>query len=329
MEHRRLGTTGLKISEFSFGSWVTFGNQIDLKPSMDLMACAYERGVNFFDNAEVYAAGESERLMGEALKKLAWPRDTYAVSSKVFWGGKKPMQRGLSRKHVFDACHAALKRLQVDYLDLYFCHRPDTETPVAETVIAMNDLMRQGKVLYWGTSEWSAVQIMEAHAAAEKYNMVGPAMEQPEYNLFAREKVESEFRHLYRTYGLGTTIWSPLASGLLTGKYEKGLPNDARVNLPGYEWLKEKFESPEGRQRIQQAKDLRLLGEAQGLSLTHLSLLWCLHNPNVSTVILGASKLSQLEDNLKALEHKARMTPALVEQIERIVANKPESEKAW
>jgi voltage-dependent potassium channel beta subunit len=329
MEHRRLGRTGLKVSEFSFGSWVTFGTQIDLKPSMDLMACAYEQGVNFFDNAEVYAAGESERLMGEALKKLGWTRDTYIVSSKVFWGGPKPTQRGLSRKHVFDACHAALKRLQVDYLDLYFCHRPDPETPVEETVLAMNDLMRQGKVLYWGTSEWSAAQIMQAHAAAEKYSVVGPAMEQPEYNLFQREKVEAEFRPLYKSYGLGTTIWSPLASGLLTGKYEQGLPKDTRVHLPGYEWLKARFESEEGRMRIQQAKELRLLGEANGLSLTHLSLLWCLQNPNVSTVILGASKISQLQDNLKALDHKKKLTPELVEQIERIVKTKPAAEKAW
>ncbi|MEO5667232.1 MAG: aldo/keto reductase [Bdellovibrionota bacterium] len=321
MEYRRLGHSGLKVSEFSFGSWATFGTSVDTKLATDCMALAYERGVNFFDNAEIYAGGESERVMGEALKKLGWGRDTYTVSSKVFWGGQKPTQLGLSRKHVFDACHAALKRLQLDYLDLYFCHRPDPETPIAETVIAMNDLMRQGKVMYWGTSEWSDEQIFEAQKVADDYRLVGPSMEQPEYNLFKRERVEGEYAHVFQKLGIGTTIWSPLASGLLTGKYENGIPGGTRVNQSGYEWLKARFESAEGKEKIAQAKALRILAEENGLTLTHLSLLWCLKNPNVSTVILGASKLEQLRDNLNALDHKAKLTPELMQKIQKIVGS--------
>lgn len=319
MNYRRLGNSGLKISEFSFGSWVTFGSSVDTRLAVDCMSLAYERGVNFFDNAEVYAGGESERVMGSALKELAWARDTYIVSSKVFWGGLKPTQMGLSRKHVFEACHAALKRLQLDYLDLYFCHRPDPETPIPETVIAMNDLMRQGKIFYWGTSEWSAEQITEAHRFANEARLVGPTMEQPEYNLFKRGRVEGEYAPLYEKFGMGTTIWSPLASGLLTGKYEQGIPSGTRVSQPGYEWLKGRFESSEGQRLIGKAKDLRLLAEANGLSLTHLALLWCLQNRNVSTVILGASKLEQLRDNLAALDQRAKLTPELVEKVEKLV----------
>lgn len=323
MEYRNLGKSGLRISEFSFGSWVTFKSQVDVKLAKDMMSLAYERGVNFFDNAEVYAGGASEEIMGQALRELNWERDTYTVSSKVFWGGQKPTQRGLSRKHVFDACHAALKRLQVDYLDLYFCHRPDRMTPMEETVWAMNDLIRQGKVLYWGTSEWTAEEIRQAHQVARENHLIGPTMEQPQYNLFHREKVEVEFSRLYETVGLGTTIWSPLASGLLTGKYENGIPEGTRVSLEGYEWLKERFESPEGKAQIQKAKDLRLLAEDFGLTLTQLALLWCNHNPHVSTVILGASKMSQLEDNLNALEQKSKCTPELWSKVEEIVANRP------
>jgi len=319
MEYRRLGKSGLKISEFSFGSWVTFGASVDTRLAVQCMELAYERGVNFFDNAEVYAGGESERVMGEALKKLAWSRDTFCVSSKVFWGGQKPTQMGLSRKHVFEACHAALKRLQLDYLDLYFCHRPDPETPIAETVIVMNDLMRQGKILYWGTSEWSLEEILEAQGVADELRLVGPTMEQPEYNLFHRNRVEGEYAPLYEKLGLGTTIWSPLDSGLLTGKYENGIPAGTRFTQPGYEWLKKRFESAEGQKKLSKARELRVLAEEHGLSLTHLALLWCLQNPNVSTVILGASKIEQLRDNLAALEHKAKFTPDLSRRIDRIV----------
>ncbi len=323
MQYRRLGKSGLKVSEFSYGSWVTFNKQVGTDSAVEMLACAYDHGVNFFDNAEGYEAGESERVMGEALKRLAWSRDSYCVSSKVFWGGSKPTQRGLSRKHVTDACHAALKRLQVDYLDLYFCHRPDVETPIEETLRTMNDLIQQGKILYWGTSEWSAQQLTEACELARAMNLAPPTMEQPQYNLLHRERVEKEYRPMFDNYGMGTTIWSPLASGLLTGKYRDGIPQDSRVNLPGYEWMKERFESESGKKRIRQAQQLEQLAEQAGLSLTHLALLWCLQNPNVSTVILGASKQAQLVDNLAALEHRHKVTPELLVQIDELLGNKP------
>ncbi len=329
MKYRRLGKSGLKVSEFSFGSWVTFGTQIDVDGAQKMMGAAYDAGVNFFDNAEVYANGKSEQVMGEALKKLAWPRDSYTVSSKVFWGGDKPTQRGLSRKHVFDACHAGLRRLRVDYLDLYFCHRPDIETPIEETVRAMHDLVAQGKVMYWGTSEWSASQITEAYGVARQYGLTPPTMEQPQYNLFEREKVESEFSPLYDLAGLGTTVWSPLASGLLTGKYNTAFPADSRVNLPGYEWLKEMFESEEGQKKLEKVRKLAKLADEAGLPIHHMALLWCLENPHVSSVILGASRLGQLVGNLSALKARDRFTPDLVEAIEKIVDNKPERPEAF
>lgn len=317
MEYRRLGHSGLKVSALSFGSWVTFSNQVSLKPASEMMAYAYDNGINFFDNAEVYANGESEKIMGEVIKKLAWSRDSFIVSSKVFWGGKKPTQLGLSRKHTFDACHAALKRLQVDYLDLYFCHRPDPETPIVETVWAMNDLIRQGKILYWGTSEWEGRHIAEANEIAKKLNLIGPTMEQPEYNMFNRVKVEEEFSSLYNEYGLGTTIWSPLASGLLTGKYENGIPKDSRANVEGYDWLKEKFESPEGKKKIKQASELKKIAEGLGASLAQMSIAWCLKNQNVSTVILGASKIEQLKENMKALDVLPKLTGSVMKDIEK------------
>lgn len=324
MDYRRLGKSGLKVSEFSLGSWVTFGKQVDQKDAMDIMTLAYDEGINFFDNAEGYERGVSETLMGEALKKLAWGRDTYAVSSKVFWGGDKPTQRGLSRKHVTDACHAALRRLQVDYLDLYFCHRPDVDTPVEETVWAMHNLITQGKVLYWGTSEWNAQQLTEAYAVARSLGISPPVMEQPQYNLFVRQKVEGDYLPLYDLMGLGTTIWSPLASGVLTGKYNDGIPADSRLNLPGYEWLKKQWESEDGKAKLEKVKQLAALGSEIGLPIHHLALLWCLVNPNVSTVILGASRKSQLEDNLSALKSKSRLTPDVLARIEEIMGNKPE-----
>ncbi len=324
MEYRRLGKSGLKVSEFSFGAWVTFAKQVGEDDAASLMGYAYDNGVNFFDNAEGYEKGNAEIVMGEALKALNWPRESYAVSSKVFWGtGKGTLDRGLSAKHITDAAHAALKRLQVEYLDLYFCHRPDIDTPIEETVRAMHNLIMQGKVLYWGTSEWTAQQLTEAYAAARQYNLTPPTMEQPEYNLFRREKVESEFLPLYGLFGLGTTIWSPLASGILTGKYNNGIPDDSRMNLPGYEWLKARLDSDKGKDELAKVKKLAKLADEAGLPLHHLALLWCNANPNVSTVILGASKLSQLKDNLKALESKARLTPDVMAKIEEIVGNKP------
>lgn len=323
MEYRRLGKSGLKVSEVSLGSWVTFGKQVDEKEAMALMGLAYDAGINFFDNAEGYEAGESEALMGAALEKLGWGRDTYAVSSKVFWGGEKPTQKGLSRKHVTEACHAALKRLRVDYLDLYFCHRPDIDTPIEETVWAMHNLITQGKILYWGTSEWSAQQLTEAWAVAKDLKITPPVMEQPQYNLFTRQKVEGDYLPLYDLMGLGTTIWSPLASGVLTGKYNDGIPADSRMNLPGYEWLKHSWESEDGKAKLVKVKQLAELAKEIGLPIHHLALLWCLDNPHVSTVILGASRKSQLEDNLSALDAKDKLTPDVIEKIETIMGNKP------
>jgi voltage-dependent potassium channel beta subunit len=323
MRYRRLGKSGLQVSEFSLGSWVTFGKQVDTGDAKALMTAAYDAGVNFFDNAEGYEAGNSEIVMGEALQALGWTRDSYIVSSKVFWGGSKPTQRGLSRKHVTDACHAALKRLQVEYLDLYFCHRPDIDTPVEETVRAMHDLIQQGKVLYWGTSEWSAQQITEAHRAAREWGLTPPTMEQPQYNIFERAKVEGDYAPLYDTVGLGTTIWSPLASGLLTGKYNEGMPADSRAMLPGYEWLRDMFASDEGRDRLEKVKKLAGVAKAAGLPIHHMALLWCLENRHVSTVILGASRLSQLTDNLAALEAREKMTAEVMAAIEEIAGNTP------
>jgi voltage-dependent potassium channel beta subunit len=325
MQYRRLGKSGLQVSEFSFGSWVTFGKQVDQSDARAMMTAAYDAGVNFFDNAEGYESGTSETLMGQALHDLGWSRDSFIVSSKVFWGGSKPTQRGLSRKHVTDACHAALRRLQVDYLDLYFCHRPDIDTPIVETVRAMHDLIAQGKVLYWGTSEWSAQQITEAHAAAREWHLTPPTMEQPQYNLFERQKVEGDYAPLYDTFGLGTTIWSPLASGILTGKYNDGIPDDSRVNLPGYEWLRDMVQSERGKTRIKQVGKLAALAKEIGLPIHHMALLWCLANPRVSTVILGASRESQLRDNLAALDSKARLTPEAMDKIEAIMGNKPDA----
>lgn len=323
MDYRRLGKSGLKVSEFSFGSWVTFGKQVDGNDAKSLMTLAYDAGINFFDNAEGYEAGNSELVMGQALHSLGWSRDSYIVSSKVFWGGEKPTQRGLSAKHVTEAAHAALRRLQVDYLDLYFCHRPDIDTPIEETVRAMHNLITQGKVLYWGTSEWSAQQITEAHMLARAAGLTPPVMEQPQYNLFERQKVEADYAPLYDTLGLGTTIWSPLASGILTGKYNAAIPNDSRMTLPGYEWLRDMLASDAGQQKLSKTRALSDLADKAGLPLAHLALLWCLANPHVSTVILGASRASQLGDNLLALQHKSKLTPEVMAEIETIIANKP------
>jgi len=303
MNYRRLGKSGLKVSELSYGSWVTFSLQLDQSKSTQIMKEAYDKGVNFFDNAEVYANGQSEIIMGNAIKDLGWRRDTFIVSSKVFWGGEKPTQRGLSHKHIIDACHAAMKRLQVDYLDLYFCHRPDPETPIEETVRAMHTLVNQGKICYWGTSEWTAEQIIKAYEIANTLNLTPPTMEQPQYNLLDRDRFENEYGPLYEKYGLGTTIWSPLASGALTGKYLDGIPDGSRASLSGYEWLKKSMvESDRGQQRMERIKAITPIAEKLNVSMSKLAIAWCLLNKNVSTVILGASKLTQLEENLKSSE---------------------------
>ncbi len=324
MEYRKLGRSGLKVSSLSFGSWVTFHNQVDIRKAKELMSCAFEAGVNFFDNAETYADGESEKIMGEVLKQLGWNRDTFIVSSKVYWGGNLPTQRGLSRKHVVDACHAALRRLQIDYLDLYFCHRPDQTTPIEETVWVMNDLIRQGKVLYWGTSEWSAEEIREAYGVAQRDHLIGPTMEQPQYNLFCRDRVEAEYRRLFDTVGLGTTIWSPLASGVLAGRYKEGVPSDSRLALPGYEWLRNKvFASDIAKANLEKVNLLANLAKEIGLTQSQLAIAWCLKNPDVSTVILGASKVAQLKENLQSLEVVHLLTPEVMAKIESIVCNKP------
>lgn len=324
MEYRRLGKSGLQLSILSFGSWVSFQKQIGDKMADELMGIAYDNGINFFDNSEAYAGGESEKMMGRVLKIKNWDRSSFTVSSKVFFGlyGKdnKPNQKGLSRKHVMEACDAALKRLQVDYLDLFFCHRADRTTPIEETVWAMNTLIQQGKILYWGTSEWSGVEIMEAHRVAQEYKLIGPTMEQPQYNLFERYKVEKEFLPIYDFVGLGTTIWSPLASGLLTGKYNNGIPENSRLALNEMSWLKDKVISED---KIKKVKELAEVAKELNVSMASLSVAWCIKNPNVTTAILGATKKEQLTDNLKAVEVMEKLTPAVLEKIEEIMQTKP------
>jgi len=320
MEYRRMGKSGLKLSALSFGSWVTFGSQIQDDTSERLMQMAYENGINFFDNAEAYASGKSEEVMGAILKKMNWNRSTFVVSSKVFWGGDKPNQKGLMRKHVVEACHAALNRLQVEYLDLFYCHRPDEETPIAETVWTMHNLIQQGKILYWGTSEWNAQQITEAHLVAEKYNLIGPSVEQPQYNLLERRKLEKEYLPLFENYGMGTTIWSPLASGVLTGKYLNGIPKGSRMEIESLSWIKDKVWSPENQEKV---KQLNSLAQELDVSLTNLSIAWCLKNPNVSSIILGATKTNQLEENLKSLDVLSLLTEEVMANIEDIMKNKP------
>ncbi len=311
MEYRNLGNSGLKVSELSFGSWVTFVNQLNEKSAMECMAYAYDKGVNFFDNAEAYASGESEILMGKIINKLKWDRDTYIVSSKVFWGGEMPTQRGLSKKHIHDACNAALKRLQVDYLDLFFCHRPDPETPISETVYAMNDLLHQGKIMYWGTSEWSAEEIDEAFLCAKKYNLRGPSMEQPQYNILYRDRFEKEYKNIFKKYKIGSTIWSPLASGLLTGKYNDDIPLKSRFKVKGYEWLADSVD----KSHYNKIKKVVDLSKQLNIKPSQLAILWCLKNINVSTVILGASKLSQLKENLKSIDYNEVVTNDIINQI--------------
>ncbi|MEO8748261.1 MAG: aldo/keto reductase [Rhodanobacter sp.] len=321
MQYRRLGQTGLQLSALSFGAWVTFGTQVNRAQARELLAIAHDRGVNYFDNAETYNNGVAEQVMGDVLADLKFARDSYCVSSKVFFGAVDnplPTQRGLSRKHVIEACHQALQRLRVDYLDLYFCHRPDPETPVEETVAAMDTLIRQGKVLYWGTSEWPAEAIRRAHTFAQENHCYAPVVEQPQYNLLHRERVEVEYAPLYAKYGMGTTIWSPLASGLLTGKYNDGVPADSRLAQPGYAWLRTSVLGDDN-QRVEKVRKLQPVADQLGVSLTQLALAWCLLNPHVSTVMLGASKREQLEHDLDALDVLPRLDQGTVQRIEHVL----------
>ncbi|HQS23655.1 MAG: aldo/keto reductase [Sphingobacteriia bacterium 24-36-13] len=324
MEYRRMGRSGLQLSVLSFGSWVTFHKQINDNSADELMGIAYDNGINFFDNAEVYALGESEKMMGRVLKAKNWDRTSYTISSKAFfgWRGKenKPNQTGLSRKHLTEACHEALQRLQTDYLDLYFCHRPDKNTPIEEVVLTMNHLIQQGKILYWGTSEWSGVELMEAHRVAQHYRLIGPSMEQPQYNLFERNKIENDYLEVYKNVGLGTTIWSPLAAGLLTGKYNNGIPEGSRLAIEGFDWLKERWIMQD---KIEKVQKLQLLANELGCSLPALSIAWCIKNPNVTTAILGATKKEQLIDNLTALKAVELLTSEVLSKIEAIMQNKP------
>ena len=323
MQYRRLGSSGLKLSALSLGAWVTFGTSIGRSQARELIAQAFDAGVNFFDNAEVYANGEAERIMGDVLADLRLPRDAWCVSSKVYFGSvdnPAPTQKGLSRKHVTEACEQALRRLRVDHLDLYYCHRPDPETPLEETVRAMDALIRQGKVLYWGTSEWSAEAIRSAARIARANGLHPPTMEQPEYNLLHRERVETEYAPLCSEIGLGTTIWSPLASGLLTGKYNDGVPAGSRMTTPGYEWLARRLSTAEGAARLERARRFVAFAKELGEKPAQLAIAWCLRNPHVSSVILGASRPEQLRENLGAL--------ALVEKLNTDVSARIEAATA-
>ena len=326
MEYRFLGRSGLQVSALSFGAWVTFGTQSGEEIAYECMKAAYDAGVNFFDNAEAYAKGQAEIIMGNVIKKAGWQRSDLVLSTKIFWGGKNINARGLSRKHIVEGTRASLDRLQVDYVDLIFCHRPDRYTPIEETVRAMNFLIDQGLAFYWGTSEWSAAQIVEAHAVARSQHLIPPLMEQPQYNMFHRDRVEREYVPLYSGFGLGTTIWSPLASGLLTGKYNQGIPDNTRISLPGYEWLRDQFTNEESLNNIEKARMLAPLSEEINCSLAQLALAWCLVNPQVSTVITGASKPEQVVENMKALDIVEKLTPGILKRIEEILDNKPEPE---
>lgn len=324
MDYRYMGKTGLQLSVLSFGSWVSFHKQIDDSVADELMGIAYDNGVNFFDNAEVYALGESEKMMGRILKKKNWDRSSYTISSKAFWGwrGKenKPNQLGLSRKHLVEACHEALQRLQLDYLDLYFCHRPDKGVPIEEVVWTMHNLIQQGKILYWGTSEWSGVEIMEAHRVAHQYGLIGPSVEQPQYNLLERNKIENEFLMIFKTVGMGTTIWSPLASGLLSGKYNDGIPADSRFAITGFDWLKDRWMKENYLNKI---RELAKLAAELGITLAQLSIAWTIKNLNVTTTILGASRKEQLLENLGALPAAEKLTAEIMQKIDTITETKP------
>jgi voltage-dependent potassium channel beta subunit len=329
MEYRFLGDSGLKVSALSFGAWVTFGSQMNEEIAAECMQAAWDAGVNFFDNAEVYADGVAEEIMGAILATSGWKRSDYVVSTKIFWGGEGPNDRGLSRKHIVEGTDAALARLRLDYVDLIFCHRADLYAPVEETVRAMNHVIDQGKALYWGTSEWPAERILEAYHIARRERLIPPLMEQPQYNLFHRDRVEREYAPLYERIGLGTTIWSPLASGLLTGKYNEGIPDGTRSTLEGYEWLQSRLAGETVEEKIDKVRRLTAIANELGCTMAQLALAWCLTNPNVSTAITGASRPEQVKENMKAMDVVDKLTPEVLERIEEIVDNKPEPEQDW
>jgi voltage-dependent potassium channel beta subunit len=320
MEYRRLGKSGIKLSALSLGAWVTYGGQVGEQTARECMAAAYDQGVNFFDNAEGYADGNAETVMGNVVKELGWKREDIVISTKIFWGGSGPNDTGLSHKHVIEGTNKALKRLQMDYVDLLFCHRPDPNTPIEETVRAMDILIKQGKAFYWGTSEWTAAQIQEAARIAYEYHMTPPAMEQPQYNMFVRDALERDLVPVFNELGYGTTIWSPLASGLLTGKYNEGIPKDSRAALEGYEWLQKGITE----EKIAKVRELKPIADELGCSLAQLGLAWCLKNPNVSTVITGASRAAQVTENMKALDVAEKLTPEVMARIDTVLDNKPE-----
>jgi len=324
MQYRYMGRTGLQLSVLSYGSWVSFHKQIDDSAADKLMGIAYEKGINFFDNAEAYAGGESELMMGRVLKSKNWERSSYVVSSKAYFGlrGKdnKPNQSGLSRKHLFEACHDALRRLQLEYLDLYFCHRPDPNVPIEEVVWTMHNLINQGKVLYWGTSQWSGAEIMEAHRVAQQYGLIGPVMEQPQYNMFERFKMEQDYLPVFRNVGLGTTVWSPLASGFLSGKYLEGIPEGSRLSFETFGWLRDRWLQDV---KIEKLRKLMTLANEMGVSMASLAIAWTLANPNVTTTILGATREEQLLENLKSLDVVNLLTGNVMNSIEGILENKP------
>jgi voltage-dependent potassium channel beta subunit len=324
MEYRYLGSSGLQVSALSFGAWVTFGDQIGEDIALEMMQAAIDAGVNFFDNAEVYAQGEAERMMGRIVRRAGWKRSDFVFSTKIFWGGEGVNDKGLSRKHIIEGVDAALARLQMDYVDLVFAHRPDLHTPIEETVRAFNQVIAQGKAFYWGTSEWSAAQIMEAHGIARELGLIPPAMEQPQYHMFHRERVEKEYAILYQDLGLGTTVWSPLAGGLLTGKYNRGLPEGTRASLEGYEWLQSRFTDENAHKKIAKVGALMPLADEIGCTMAQLALAWTLKNPHVSTTITGASRVEQVEENMKAIDCVEKLTPEIMTRIEEILENKPQ-----
>ncbi len=326
MEYRHLGRSGLKVSALSYGAWVTFGDQIDVDRAAECMQIAYDHGVNFFDNAEAYARGQAEEMMGDIIQQKGWSRSDLVVSTKIFWGGDGPNDVGLSRKHVIEGTKAALRRLKMDVVDLVYCHRPDPETPMEETVRAMSHLVDRGYAFYWGTSEWTAEQIRHAAGIARRENLIPPTMEQPQYNMFHREKVEREFAPLYDDLGLGTTTWSPLASGVLTGKYNDGIPDDSRLATEGYEWLREAVLQTD---RLEKVRALTEIAEEVDCTTAQLALAWCLQNPNVSSVITGATKPHQVEENMQALDVANRLTPETMDRIEDILDNRPTPPKNW
>ncbi|HUX59780.1 MAG TPA: aldo/keto reductase [Ignavibacteriaceae bacterium] len=329
MEYRNLGKSGIKVSALSFGAWVTFGDQVGEDIAYNCMKEAYDAGVNFFDNAEAYSAGKAEFMMGNIIKKMGWKRTDLVLSTKIYWGGKGPNDSGLSIKHIIEGTNAALKRLQTDYVDLIFCHRPDFYTPIEETVRAMNLVINQGKAFYWGTSEWTSAQIMKAYQFALREHLIPPTMEQPEYNMFHRDKIEKEFLPLYEEFGLGTTIWSPLASGLLTGKYNNGIPDKSRLSIENYKWLKNTILNEEGEKKIEKVKQIAIIAKELDITQANLALAWCLKNQNVSTVITGASKPEQVRENMKAINDLNKLTNDVMNKIEQILVNKPSPERDW